>query len=145
MLQDSEQPADILQERGASGGQCSASTVSVKKYYPYLILKLFDRSRQGGLFDMQALRSTCEMQLLSQDDKTTKVPQFHVIAIRLSVYGVAATKIYHLFAYPVTYCRRGITTSLLCIQHVAQPARELFALGHAEAARGHGGRANAKA
>lgn len=102
------------------------------------------RRRDRGQVDVLALRGAGEVEFFGHGEKAAEIVQLHASAAHLAVHRMTTTKFHHLIAYLVTNRRRGTATGLLCIQHIAQPASELFAFGHAEAAGGHGGRADAK-
>lgn len=74
---------------------------------------------RGGVFDIQTLSSTSEMQLLGQSYKVAQMSEFHVTAIRLLVHRVATAKIYHVLAHSSTHRRQRTATNVLRIQYVA--------------------------
>jgi len=78
LIQNGEEPADILQKGNACGCQSGAAPIPVEEDGPQFVFQLLDGSGQRRLLDMQPLGGSGEMQLLGQCRKATKMSQLHV-------------------------------------------------------------------
>jgi hypothetical protein len=64
----------LLGEDDAGLGWCHLPTGAVKQLHGESVLELADRLREGGLRDVQSLRSTSEVELLDYREVVTEVP-----------------------------------------------------------------------
>ncbi|BFO03016.1 hypothetical protein KNHN1_13940 [Pseudomonas guariconensis] len=78
LVQNGEEPADILQKGNACRCQPGSTPIPVEEDGPQFVFQLLDGSGQRRLLDMQPFGGSGEMQLLGQCRKATKMSQLHV-------------------------------------------------------------------